>query len=99
MNRPLGFDAQGLELPRPDADAIEHSARLVTAIVARIEESGGMIGFDEYMHMALYEPGLGYYSGSSIKFGAHGDFVTAPEISPLFGASLARQRCRNSSAT
>ena len=91
MNRPLGFDAQGLELPRPDADAIEHSARLVTAIVARIEESGGMIGFDEYMHMALYEPGLGYYSGSSIKFGAHGDFVTAPEISPLFGASLARQ--------
>jgi SAM-dependent MidA family methyltransferase len=91
MNLPLGFDSQGLELPQPDADAIAHSTRLVSAIVARIEEAGGMIGFDEYMHLALYEPGLGYYSGNAIKFGAFGDFVTAPEISPLFGASLARQ--------
>ena len=91
MNLPLGFDAQGLELPPPDADAIAHSARLVTAIVARIEASGGVIGFEEYMRMALYEPGLGYYSGNAIKFGAWGDFVTAPEISLLFGASLARQ--------
>ena len=91
MNLPLGFDAQGLELPQPDADAIAHSTRLVSAIVARIEESGGMIGFEEYMRMALYEPGLGYYSGNAIKFGVYGDFVTAPEISPLFGASLARQ--------
>ncbi len=91
MNPSPGLDAQGLELPQPDADAIAHSTRLVAAIVARIEESGGMIGFEEYMRMALYEPGLGYYSGNAIKFGACGDFVTAPEISPLFGASLARQ--------
>ena len=91
MNLPQGFDAQGLELPQPDADAIAYSTRLVSAIVARIEESGGMIGFEEYMRMALYEPGLGYYSGNAIKFGVYGDFVTAPEISPLFGASLAHQ--------
>jgi SAM-dependent MidA family methyltransferase len=83
---PLGF-----ELPVPDADAMAHSMRLVTAIVERIEQGGGVIGFDEYMQMALYEPGLGYYSASLPKFGAQGDFVTAPEISPLFGYCLARQ--------
>ncbi len=85
------YAADGLELPLPNADAIEHSSRLIDAIVARIEARGGGIGFDEYMQMALYEPGLGYYSSASIKFGALGDFVTAPEISPLFGACLARQ--------
>jgi SAM-dependent MidA family methyltransferase len=78
-------------LPLPDAAAIAHSARLVDAIAARIEDRGGVIGFDEYMQMALYEPGLGYYSAAAAKFGAPGDFVTAPEISPLFGFCLARQ--------
>jgi SAM-dependent MidA family methyltransferase len=82
---------QGLELPLPDEAAIAHSTRLVNAIVERIEQCGGVIGFDEYMRMALYEPGLGYYSASLPKFGAQGDFVTAPEISPLFGYCLARQ--------
>jgi SAM-dependent MidA family methyltransferase len=82
---------QGLELPVPDAAAIAHSERLVNAIVERIEQRGGVIGFDEYMQMALYEPGLGYYSASLPKFGARGDFITAPEISPLFGCCLARQ--------
>lgn len=91
MDLVQGFDAQGLELPQPDADAIAYSMRMVEAIVERIENSGGLIGFDEYMNMALYEPGLGYYSGSAIKFGVFGDFVTAPEISPLFGNCLARQ--------
>ncbi|MCP4470611.1 MAG: SAM-dependent methyltransferase [Gammaproteobacteria bacterium] len=75
----------------PDEAAIAHSTRLVNAIVECIEQSGGVIGFDEYMHMALYEPGLGYYSASLPKFGAQGDFVTAPEISGLFGYCLARQ--------
>ena len=65
--------------------------RLVSAIIERIEQRGGVIGFDEYMQMALYQPGLGYYSASLPKFGAEGDFVTAPEISPLFGYCLARQ--------
>ncbi len=91
MNSSSGSDRDGLVLPQPDDAAIAHSARLVQAISARIEQCGGVIGFDEYMHMALYEPGLGYYSGNAIKFGALGDFVTAPEISPLFGCCLARQ--------
>jgi SAM-dependent MidA family methyltransferase len=82
---------QGLEMPVPDDAAIEHSMRLVSAIIERIEQRGGVIGFDEYMEMALYQPGLGYYSASLPKFGAAGDFVTAPEISSLFGYCLARQ--------
>jgi SAM-dependent MidA family methyltransferase len=82
---------QGIEIPVPDNAALEHSMRLVSAIIERIEQRGGVIGFDEYMQMALYQPGLGYYSASLPKFGAEGDFVTAPEISPLFGYCLARQ--------
>jgi SAM-dependent MidA family methyltransferase len=82
---------QGIELPVPENAAIEHSMRLVGAIIERIEQRGGVIGFDEYMEMALYQPGLGYYSASLPKFGAAGDFVTAPEISSLFGYCLARQ--------
>jgi len=82
---------QGIELPVPDDAAIEHSMRLVSEIIERIEQRGGVIGFDEYMQMALYQPGLGYYSASLPKFGAEGDFVTAPEISSLFGYCLARQ--------
>ena len=91
MTISLGHDAQGLELPLPDDDAVAHSSRLIEAIVARIEQQDGVLRFDEYMQMALYEPGLGYYSGNSIKFGAFGDFVTAPEISSLFGFCLAQQ--------
>jgi SAM-dependent MidA family methyltransferase len=56
-----------------------------------MERSGGSIGFAEYMHEALYAPGLGYYSAGAEKFGGGGDFVTAPEISPLFGRVLGRQ--------
>ena len=78
-------------MPVPDDAAIEHSMRLVGVIIERIEQRGGVIGFDEYMEMALYHPGLGYYSASLPKFGAAGDFVTAPEISSLFGYCLARQ--------
>jgi SAM-dependent MidA family methyltransferase len=91
MSFPSGTDVQGLELPVPDEAAIGHSSRLVEAIVARIEQRDGVIGFDEYMQMALYQPGLGYYSGAALKFGAGGDFVTAPEISSLFGYCVAQQ--------
>lgn len=84
-------DSQGLDLPPPDKAAVIHSTRLVETIIARIEQQGGLIGFDQYMQMALYEPGLGYYSAAAPKFGAQGDFVTAPEISPLFGYCLAQQ--------
>jgi SAM-dependent MidA family methyltransferase len=88
---PTEFNSQGLELPSPDETAVAHSTLLLQAIIARIEQRGGLIGFEEYMHMALYEPGLGYYSAATPKFGAQGDFVTAPEISPLFGFCLAQQ--------
>ena len=88
---PPADNSRGLDLPVPDDAAIEHSTRLLKLIVERIEQRDGVIGFDEYMQMALYEPGLGYYSASLPKFGAQGDFVTAPEISPLFGYCLARQ--------
>jgi SAM-dependent MidA family methyltransferase len=87
----LPVKTTGLELPPPDAAARAHSERLVHAIAERIARQGGVIGFDEYMQMTLYEPGLGYYSAGMPKFGAQGDFVTAPEISELFGHCLARQ--------
>ena len=75
----------------PSADALSHSQRLVELIAAQLERAGGWIGFDRYMELALYAPGLGYYAGGASKFGGAGDFVTAPEISPLFARTLARQ--------
>jgi SAM-dependent MidA family methyltransferase len=75
------------------ADAMHesaHAARVREAIRARIAAAGGWLSFDEYMQMALYEPGLGYYSAGARKLGAGGDFTTAPEMSPLFGRCLAR---------
>jgi len=85
--------------PAPGPDGLAHSAELSHRIAARIDASGGWIGFDQFMDMALYEPGLGYYSGGATKFGAAGDFVTAPEISPLFGRTLARQVAQVLAAT
>ncbi len=79
------------ELPRPDADACAHSARVGAHIAAEIAAAGGWITFARYMELALYAPGLGYYAAGATKFGAAGDFVTAPEMTPLFGAALAVQ--------
>ena len=80
-----------LALPPPDARSLAHSGRVARRIHEAIEEAGGSISFAEYMHLALYAPGLGYYAAGAAKFGAEGDFVTAPEFSPLFGRILARQ--------
>lgn len=77
--------------PAPDAAAVRSSLQLAERIQAAIAAAGGAIGFDEYMQMALYEPGLGYYSGGAARFGAGGDFITAPLLSPLFSRTLARQ--------
>jgi SAM-dependent MidA family methyltransferase len=79
------------ELPQPSNDQMEHSIQLIEKIIQHIDQSGGVISFQEYMQHCLYEPGLGYYSAGSTKFGAAGDFVTAPEISSLFGQCLANQ--------
>ena len=76
-------------LPQPDADARAHCDRVVSRIVTEIEAAGGWISFARYMELALYAPGLGYYAGGAAKLGAAGDFVTAPELSPLFGRALA----------
>jgi SAM-dependent MidA family methyltransferase len=67
----------------------EHSAALQALFRGRITAAGGWLPFDEYMRIALYEPGMGYYSAGAHKLGAGGDFTTAPEISPLFGRCLA----------
>ena len=81
----------GLVLPEPDAYARARSLRLQERICARIAQAGGWLAFSDFMQMALYEPGLGYYDAIGSKFGAQGDFVTAPEISPLFARAIAAQ--------
>lgn len=88
QSKPLNFES---DLPVPEQDALMQSEKLVSHIKSLIKEQDGMIGFDEYMSAVLYEPGLGYYSAGSRKFGAEGDFVTAPEISSLFSQCLAYQ--------
>jgi SAM-dependent MidA family methyltransferase len=77
------------ELPVPSDDARGLSAALTAKIRDEIERAGGWIDFARYMELALYAPGLGYYSAGSTKLGAAGDFVTAPEISRSFGRALA----------
>jgi SAM-dependent MidA family methyltransferase len=89
MRPPLSPQLASLPSPPPEAAAI--SDALATHIAAEIEHAGGWISFARYMELALYAPALGYYSAGSAKLGAAGDFVTAPEFSPLFGRCVARQ--------
>lgn len=86
-------DPAGSGLPTPPDEALAASGLLVDRIRAEIEAAGGTIAFSRYMELCLYAPGLGYYSNSLAKFGQAGDFVTAPEVSPLFGRCIARS-CR-----
>ena len=79
-----------LQLPEPSPDALAASRALQDLIANDIRRNSGWISFAQYMELALYAPGLGYYSGGAAKLGKDGDFTTAPEITPLFGASLAR---------
>jgi SAM-dependent MidA family methyltransferase len=78
-------------LPPPSPEALAHSACLAEAIRHEIAQAGGWLSFARYMELALYAPGLGYYSAGAEKLGEGGDFVTAPEISTLFGRCVARQ--------
>ncbi len=78
-------------LPTPSPEAAQHSAKLTEFIRRDIAAQGGWISFARYMELALYAPGLGYYTAGAHKFGEAGDFITAPELSPLFGRTVARQ--------
>ena len=80
-----------MKLPQPSPEALAQSERLVARLRSLIEAQGGWISFATYMAEALYTPGLGYYSGGAHKFGPGGDFITAPELTPLFGQALASQ--------
>jgi SAM-dependent MidA family methyltransferase len=77
-------------LPAPDAAALAVSEALVDRVRQAVDDAGGWLGFECFMRMALYEPGLGYYSAGAVKLGADGDFTTAPELSDWFAAALAR---------
>jgi SAM-dependent MidA family methyltransferase len=78
-------------LPEPSAEARAHSDLVARRIRDEIDANAGWLPFARYMELALYAPGLGYYSAGARKLGRDGDFVTAPEISPVFGRTLARQ--------
>jgi SAM-dependent MidA family methyltransferase len=76
-------------LPPPSADELAQSARVAAEIRARAAAAGGWLPFSAFMDAALYAPGLGYYATARPIFGEAGDFVTAPELSPLFAACVA----------
>lgn len=78
-------------LPAPSDDALAHSRALEELIKAQCAERTESMSFADYMNLALYQPGMGYYMAGTAKFGTDGDFVTAPELTPLFGATLANQ--------
>ncbi len=75
---------------QPDAMALAHSVALRHHIDQAIDQAGGWIDFAQFMQLALYAPGLGYYSAGAVKLGSAGDFITAPELTPLFAQTLAR---------
>jgi len=77
--------------PEPDSEALAHSARVVERVHTEIEGRGGVLPFERYMDLVMYEPGLGYYVSGTRKFGRQGDFVTAPELGSLYGRCVARQ--------
>ncbi len=78
-------------MPALEGAQLVQVAAMREALRAHLAKRGGWISFDEYLEQVLYAPGLGYYSAGAAKLGRAGDFTTAPEISPMFGACIARQ--------
>lgn len=91
MNEPHSMKQSADVLPEPDDAAKTWSQALCAQIEEQCNQSKGSILFNKFMQMALYAPGFGYYSCDLRKFGAEGDFITAPEVSPLFAQCIARQ--------
>jgi SAM-dependent MidA family methyltransferase len=85
-----GTDAVS-NLPQLQPDEARHGALVLQALRDAIAAHGDWLAFDDYLRIVLYAPGLGYYSAGSAKLGRGGDFVTAPELSGLFGRCVARQ--------
>src|SRR2546421_8798955 len=83
--------APGSSLPPLSADEEQHSRAVSRMLRGQIAAAGGWLSFERFMELALYAPGVGYYSAGSVKIGAGGDFVTAPEVSDLFSRCVARQ--------
>ncbi len=77
-------------LPPLSAEERRHSEALAELIRAQVRAAGGWLSFERFMELALYAPGLGYYSAGARKLGPGGDFVTAPQMSELFSRCLAR---------
>jgi SAM-dependent MidA family methyltransferase len=86
----IPLNRSDVSFPAPSADALAHSEKLSALICREITDHDGWIPFERYMELALYSPGLGYYSAGAKKIGKDGDFITAPEISVLYGQSIAQ---------
>ncbi len=86
-------ESLGPDIDPPDGPAVDHSRLLRGRIRDEAAARGGLLPFDRFMELALYAPGLGYYVAGAQKFGRSGDFVTAPELTPLYGRCVAAQ-CR-----
>ncbi len=84
-------DSSPIMTPPLSAEEAAHSRALAELIAAEVRAAGGWLSFERFMALALYEPGLGYYSAGSVKIGAAGDFITAPEMSDLFSRCVAAQ--------
>ena len=91
MSKPTSKPTSKSTLPKPQAHDQALSQQLAYLIQQTIKNTGGYISFAQFMQMALYTPNLGYYSGGATKFGAAGDFITAPEMSPIFAKTIANQ--------
>ena len=91
---PLNYRAKSSHkdgLPKLEPEVLLHGERVRAFLGEQIARVGGALDFAEFMRLALYAPDVGYYAAGMTKFGAAGDFVTAPEVSPLFARTLARQ--------
>ena len=78
-----------ISLPEASPEALAHSQAFTRALKQHIRENNGAIPFSRFMELALYAPGMGYYSAGSSKFGAEGDFVTSPELGAIFAKCIA----------